>query len=235
MRPILLLGLAALLPTLLACEPEVVYSGSLMYEHLPLDAERTWRYANDSAEVAYELEVHKAESWSSSDEQNVYVFQHSDAATGDLLMEVGWSSDSLHGVLIHGYTVYDGPAGEGTSDSADTGGAGPVGDTVTYDPPVVFADPRMVPGDVETTETGGRTFTSTFHSSEACPNHWTQEWNDCLRIELDDGDGDDTAGSVVAGTYWLVTRYGIAWFERTGDADKWVLRDHDCVKGGVEC
>jgi len=27
----------------------------------------------------------------------------------------------------------------------------------------------------------------------------------------------------------------VAWFERTGEPDKWVLRDHDCIKGGIEC
>ncbi|GEM_PF-794137 len=236
----LLMLFGGALLTQLACEPTYTYVGYQMYDHVPLDADRTWTYANDG-EAGYELAVHKSETAAFSTEEgiDVYVFEHSDAETGDLLMEVQWSSDSLYGVLIHGYTTYvTAPAGPGTG-TTDTGGETgdppTIGDSVTYDPPVQFADDRMAPGDTEETVTGGTTFTSSFPYTEACPNHWTQDWNECLRVELDDGDGDDEAGSLIAGTYWLVTRYGIAWFEPTGAPDKWVLKKHDCTKEGVEC
>ncbi len=233
-----LVALGAGLLTQSACEPTYTYAGYQMYDHFPLDADRVWKYANDSAEVGYELSVQKAENWTVREEQDIYAFEYSNAETGDLLSEVRWSSDSLYGVLIHSYTTYGGSVADVARDSADTGdtgGPGPVGDTITYDPPIVFASPRMAPGDSEVTETGGYTFTSSFPYTEACPNHWTQDWNECLRVELDDGDEDDDTGSPMAGTYWLVTRYGVAWFERTGEPDKWVLRDHDCIKGGIEC
>ncbi len=233
---LLLFGGAML--TQAGCEPSYTYVGYQMYDHMPLDADRIWTYAND-AEVGYELAVHKAENPTSQGDQDIFTFEHTNAETGDLLMEVLWSSDSLYGVLIHGYTTYQAvPSGPGTGDTGDTGGetgGPPIDETVTYDPPITFADDRMAPGESEVTETTGFTFTSSFPNTEACPNHWTQDWNECLRVELDDGDGDDDAGSLVAGTYWLVTRYGIAWFEPTGAPDKWVLKKHDCTKDGVEC
>jgi hypothetical protein len=222
--------------TQVGCEPEYTYVGYQMFDHMPLDADRIWTYANDG-DAGYDLAIHKAETPAIRADQDIFIFEHANAETGDLLMEVQWSSDSLYGVLIHGYTTYTTAAG-GTGDSGDTGGTGgvaTVGETVAYDPPVTFAQGRMAPGDSEETVTGGMTFTTTFPYTEACPNHWTQDWNECLRIELDDGDGDDTAGSAIAGTYWLVTRYGIAWFEPTGAPDKWVLKKHDCTKEGVEC
>jgi hypothetical protein len=236
---VLLLFGGALL-TQSACEPTYTYVGYQMWDHVPLDADRTWTYANDG-DAGFELAVHKAESPAIQADQDIFIFEHTNAETGDLLMEVQWSSDSLYGVLIHGYTTYvSAPAGPGTTDSGtpDTGETGDpptVGETVVYDPPVQFAGERMAPGDSEETVTGGYTFTSSFPYTEACPNHWTQDWNECLKIELDDGDGDDTTGSLIAGEYWLVTRYGIAWFEPTGAPDKWVLKKHACTKEGVEC
>ena len=97
--------------------------------------------------------------------------------------------------------------------------------SVTRTPRARYAWPplEMAPGASVVTTTGGWTFTSTLEASEPCPNPWVEDWNDCLKMVLE----DDGSGSLVSGNYWLVPRYGVAWMRRTADADTWKLRDAD--------
>ncbi len=200
------------------------YVGYNMYDVFPLDGQRSWRYANDDISVVYELRVEKVDPPTNLGEWKVYTFEYYDDDTDELLMTVDWSSDDRDGVLIHGYATYDRGA-DGTTAGGEGSSVTPLpAESVTFDPPLVFAEDQMAPGDAVQTTTGGRTFTSTFVRTEPCPNYWTEEWDSCLLVELDDGDGDTTSGSPVAGSYWLVSRYGVAWMKRTGDPDIWKLR-----------
>lgn len=82
------------------------------------------------------------------------------------------------------------------------------GDEVVFDPPVVFVDCTEVAGHSVETASGGYSFTSNFQGEEACPNLWTtDEWT-CIRVEVDDGDGDDMAGAPFAGTWWITKKWG---------------------------
>ena len=107
----------------------------------------------------------------------------------------------------------------------DTGGAMGPAEAVVFDPPIQVGERDHLPQESIVTETTGGTWTSTFESTEPCPNNWVAGDNtwDCLRFVLDDGDGDSTTGAKVAGTYWIAPRYGMSWFQLTGDADKWIL------------
>ena len=54
----------------------------------------------------------------------------------------------------------------------------------------------------------------------------------CLRMDLDDGDGDPNSGLRIAGTYWIASRYTWSWFQFSGDADKWILTDFEWTPEG---
>jgi len=179
-------------------------AGYQLYENFPLDGQRRWVYANDDEAVGFNLEVELVSSEVLGDAE-VFELAHIDQGSGAPLRSVWWSSDSSAGVQIHAYAE---------------GGGG----RVDLDPPVTFAQPRMDPGDEVTSGAGGWDFTSTFVGGEPCANHWVgDDWDRCLHVRLDDGDGDDGAGAPFAGDYWLVPRYGAAWLETTGDSDTWVL------------
>jgi hypothetical protein len=200
----------------LACEPTYNYVGYKMHKQFPLDGDRNWTYQSDDETVTYEMLVEKEDPPSTSDGYEVYTFAYYNDTDGTLLHEVDWSSDSINGVAIHGYRDYEGSGGD------DTGGL-EANDSQVFDPPIIFADDDMAPGASVTTTTGGWTFTSTLEVSEPCPNPWVEDWNDCLKMVLE----DDGSGSLVSGNYWLVPRYGVAWMRRTVDADTWKLRDAD--------
>jgi hypothetical protein len=219
--PLLALGVVATA----GCEPSYTYQGYTMHSQFPTDGERYWVYANEDTSIADEMRVEMVTPPRTQDTLEIFTFEHFNDSTGDLQYSVDWSSDAVKGIQIHGYML----AGVPETDP-DTGGdtgsseSPPSATVVEYDPPILFAESSMAPGDTVETETGGFSFVSTLEYSEACPNFWSSEWTDCLRMKLDDGDGDDAVGAKVAGTYWLVKRYGIAWFQQTGDGAKWVLR-----------
>jgi len=200
--------LACLVPVgLLACNPSYNYGGYKIFEHFPMDGLRSWEYANDDVGIEYKLEVRMSDEPIQVGDTIIHEFQHFNQATGEMLGAVQWSSDSVDGVMIHGYQT-----------------TGPKGDLVNFNPPIKFADASMAPDEDVKTSGGGWDFTSTFVGVEGCPNHWVgEEWDSCLRFLLDDNDGDDAAGALFAGEYWLVPRYGIAWQQTTGDSDTWVL------------
>ena len=222
-----------LLPALglVGCDGDYYYGGYQIYDHFPLDGQRSWEYANNDLSVTDHLEVRMLDTTVEQDGITVHEFQHFNDTTGDQILSVQWSSASTSGVQIHGYQTFDtggggGPGGGGDDTGGeDTGSAPPYpADLVSFDPPILFADSEMAPDESVESSGGGWDFTSTFESVDPCPNHWVgDEWETCLRIRIDDGDGDDTTGAPFAGTYWLVPRYGIAWQQTTGDTDTWVL------------
>jgi hypothetical protein len=200
--------LVSLVPLgLLACNPSYSYGGYKIFEHFPMDGHRSWEYASDDVSIEHKLEVRMNDEPIQVGDTLIHEFQHFNQATGEMLGAVQWSSDSVDGVMIHGYQT-----------------TGPSGEVVNFDDPVVFADASMAPDESVTSSAGGWDFTSTFESVEGCANHWVgDDWDSCLRFHLDDGDGDDATGAIFAGDYWLVPRYGIAWQATSGDSDTWVL------------
>jgi len=209
------------------------YAGYQIFDHFPLDGQRSWEYANDDITVDHKIEIRMSElTTGGSGSTVVHEFQHYNQDTGSLLMTVKWSSDSSDGVLIHGFQVYDvddggGPGGPG-DDTGDTGGPGgdvtsPGGEYNFAADPLVFGQSEMAPGESVTSSGGGWDFTSTFVGVEPCPNHWVgEDWDECLHFYLDDG-VDGAGAAAISGDYWLVPRYGIAWIQLGGDSDVWRL------------
>ncbi|MCB9761876.1 MAG: hypothetical protein H6739_18750 [Alphaproteobacteria bacterium] len=216
------------------CNPTTTYSGYDMVDAFPVDGERAWVFVNDAK--PYDLRVEMSSAADRVGEVDVHTFEFYDNDLGDLLMTMRWSSDTIHGVLLHGYeTVAEEPTGQGGDDTGgdDTGDTGdgargPL-EAVTYDPPIQFVDRKMIVGESVETETGGATWTSTFLAQEDCPNHLLSGdlAPSCYKIGLDDGDGDPMVGQKPAGTWWIATRYTLIYFQLSGDSDKWVLADYD--------
>lgn len=205
------LSLAAVSLLLPSCGgSSYTYTGYRMHKQFPLDGDREWQYLNDADDVENPMRVEKISTPTMKGNTAVYTLEYYNEETGDIVRSVDWSSDSINGVQIHGYIDYEAS-----------------GEEVTFDPPILFADDEMAPNASVVTETGGYTFTSTLMYSEPCPNHYVPDWEDCLKMVLDDGDGDDTTGALVAGEYWLVPSYGTAWFRMTPDSNNWRLWKHD--------
>ena len=203
---------AALLALLAAgCDPDWDDGGwgYDVSDHFPLDgSERVWVYDSLDESVEWTLLVEKTTVVHEGD-LDVVTLEHSNDDTLTVLAQVDWSSDSTGGVRIHGYHVEDGDV------------------SVAFDPPIQFAELEMTPGDAVETETGGTTFTSTFETVEGCGTFWAPSWDDegCLKFTLADGDEDPATNAYIAGSYWLVTRYGPAWLVLDAYPARWSLSD----------
>lgn len=201
-----------------------VYSGFDMVDHFPMDGKtRTWRYSNSAYQ--YNLDVEMVGETEVIGGQTVHTFEYYSAANGNLLWDTKYSADTINGVHIYSYTVYSEDGGGQDTGTDDTGNPGGPEESMTFDPPLQLAEDQMVPGASVVTDTGGLTWTATLQGQVECPNDWVsgeRTWK-CLYVTLDDGDGDDLTGPKVAGHYWLAPRYGMSWFQQSGDTDKWVL------------
>jgi hypothetical protein len=187
------------------------YQGLKMSPYFPMDGERQAEYANEDVDnVPWKLEVEKVDETETSGSTEIVTWEQYRDDTAELVGAVKWSADSSDGIQIHAYAV-------GTDDFT------------VFDPPIAVSDNSdyMNRGDSVVTETGGMTFTSTFVEVVDCPVQWGLDWEDCVHMRIDDGDGDDTVGPIFAGDYWLVTRYGPAWMHTTGYDDKWNLAHYD--------
>jgi hypothetical protein len=178
---------------------QYTYAGYKIYDHMPLDGARWWKYSQDDKSVEWQLQVDKVEPTEVVDDVEVVTLEHHESAGGDLLSSIKWSSDSINGVQIHAF-----------SEAGDK-------ETV-FDPPIMVGQPQMTPDDVATTETNAGTFESTFVAVEECPNHWVSDpaWT-CVHLEL------TGPGLPFEGNYWMAPRYGISWFQPIDYEANWNL------------
>jgi hypothetical protein len=204
-----ILGLA-----IVGCEPAYNYQGYDMPDHFPLDGSKLeWEYSSTDTSVVSELRVEKVGTAIVGDVEVAtlehWVIGEDDAE--DLAWSVQWSSDSVKGVQIHGYTNVTN------------------GSEVSFEPPILFAEGHGIPGDQLITQSGGFTWTATFESVEGCETYWVPGWADenCLVVNLDDGDDTPITNSIIVGTYWLVPRYGAAWLDLDAYDARWSLANHD--------
>ena len=196
-------GLILVVPMLVACSDgsNTYYAGVPVFDYFALDGVRDWQYVNDGYGWKLDVEVNPAFERMDGNTR-IVTLDYSQDDPRELLYSVEWSSDSNKGVLIYGYSI-----------EADEGGP------VTLDPPVVFSKNRATKGTVETTASGGTTWTSTFEEIEPCPNYWvTEDW-ECLRFQLDDGG----LGVPFAGTWWIASDWGASRFQGVDDASPWQL------------
>ncbi len=199
----------------LACggDDTVTTTGQAFERYVPLDGYRYWEFQSEDPFATWTAHVAKSNEPDSSSGYDVYTLTTTNVETDSVMRTLRISSDGDDGVLIHGYEVKD--AGDGSSlqnlGSAD------------FDPPMVFGSANMANGDAVTTETGGTTYTSTFDGTVACPNPYTEAWENCRRIVVTDDEAEGDMASPIAGSWWLVEGYGIAWYQLTGDTEAWKL------------
>jgi hypothetical protein len=182
------------------------YSGySNIHKYMPLDGNRSWRYENDGSSFDLSIEKTNAELF---DGTEIVTISYAKYEPVESLASIDWSSDSLNGILIHGYTI------------TNEGG-------MEFEIPIVFAQTRMLPGESNETTTDGITFTSTFVALEQCPNNWVDENNiwDCLKFEVS-SDGSSTNFPFI-GEWWLANTWGPSRFITPdgsfGSSNTWIL------------
>ncbi len=197
------------------CEPTYNYVGYDMPDHFPLDgSERGWTYASTDTTIATELQVEKVPQSSVQDGMEVVVLEHwlvGEDDTEDLAWSVKWASDQVEGVMIYGFKA-----------AADE-------EWTEFTPPIQFADKSGITGDQVITQSGSYTWTATFQSVEGCETYWVPDWadEDCLVVNLDDGDDTPVTNGIIVGTYWLVPRWGAALMELDAYDARWSLLDTD--------
>jgi len=192
---------------LIACNggANTQYNGHTTYDYMPLDETRSWRYQNEG--MSFELGVSKG-AGEMKENIEVFTMTYSNHDTSETLATIDWSSDSLNGILIHGYTI------------TNQGG-------MEFEEPVVFAEYKMLPDEVAETSTDGINFSSTFIGVEKCPNNWIDEdntWN-CLHFDIS---SDSSAGNFpFVGEWWLAQSWGASRFVTPdgsfGSSNTWVL------------
>jgi hypothetical protein len=180
------------------------YSGYVRESYFPFDGARSWEFVSSDATLSHKI-VAELDPNSQVTGDGIEIFsidywleclEEGPLCDGEEpLRTVKWSADQTLGVAIH-------------ASGADS-----------WDPPVVIASPKMAVGDTAVTESGGVTFTSTFDSITGCPVKWTDAWDECVRILVDDGG----AGVDIAGEYFAVVGYNVVAMQLTGDTGQWQL------------
>lgn len=195
---------------LAACEP--VYDDDVhdSTDYFPLDGStRVASYRAVAGGMDWTLELTKAET-TTVDGVEVVTLEYFDATASDLLWQLRWSSDSVHGVRVHGFTDVQ----------AD--------EEVVFDQPVVLVE-RGVQAQPVVTETNGFTFTASAGTYEGCETYWVPSWADerCLVVSLSDADGLPDTHGIITGEYRLLPSYGPAWLDLDAFEDTWWMSDFE--------
>ncbi len=184
------------------------YDGETIFERFPLEGERMWKYINEDPNVGYTLTVEKTNEQLVNGKSIVTLTHTATDIDGNetIIDAIDWSAHEDDGIEIHSWTDYrDDPAGV----------------TVTYSPPIRFAERQMNSGDIVETSTGGATYTGEYSGLQDCPNNWSQSTWECARITL----SSTIAGESFTGEYWIAMSYGTSWMAPTEVGGKWVLAD----------
>lgn len=197
------------------------YSGYRMDDFFPFDGSRSWTFTNADASVENTV-VATLGSEPEVPEEGLYIYSvdyalgcpdggadtDTDACTADgpfRISNIGWSSDTSRGVLIHAF-----------ADAAGT--------TTSFDPPLTVAAKQGVVGDQWTSTTSAGTFVSTFAQIGPCPVLMAVDWEDCIRVHIDD-DGDESTpvSHALHGDWYAVASFNVIAFQLTGDTGRWEL------------
>jgi hypothetical protein len=191
---------ALLLLSAIGCDDSgrYTYTGYYIEEYMPLDGERFWTYSQEADDISWILWVEKLDKTRTVGDARVSTLEYSEFGK-PVLYTVDWSSDSVNGVLIHGWA----------DPQAKT--------STTFAEPIQFGIHGMTAGDVIETTTDDITFTSTFVGKEDCPNDWVDQVWECARMELTGAD------LPFVGTYLLSRTYGASRFRTFGYDDDWKL------------
>jgi hypothetical protein len=205
---------------LTACGPpkdQFGYQGFAMNEFFPFDGPRTWKFINEDDKIPYLLVGKLNEEYETTNGGDTRIFEiefskdcfrdDADCVEEEYVRTWWWSYDGTNGTLLHGNKL------KGESEDL-------------FDPPVSITSPNMKKDEFVETETAGGAWTSTFVNVEECPVQWEVNWDDCVLLDVDDGDGDPSTGNPASGTFWAVKDYNIVAFDVPGEPGRWELLKH---------
>jgi hypothetical protein len=172
-----------------------------MHRFFSLDGEREWSFSSGSEDWRLRAEMQTPHDEDGS--TTIATIQYTRVETDELLYTIAWSSDSSDGIRVHSFT------------NVQTGDGG------AFSPPVVIADPVMEIGDEIRTSYGDFDVVSVLEAYEACPNHWSADW-DCVRLAVST---DRPEAPPFIGTWWLANTWGPSWFQPPGLEEPWILTD----------
>jgi len=201
---------------LLACGGEGTqdFAGTKMSDYFAFDGSRMNTYTNEDTDIDFQLIVEKKSQTELVDGRELITMEYRNGNDATVFGSVQWSSVSSESVLVHGYSL------------------GPTGALLSFDPPVAIThdDDAMRTGDVmetSTTDSGGTpwAFTSTLVAGMgACPST-AGDFLQCLRLTIDDGDGDDTVGALFTGDFIVTTGWGAVYQTIPVWESQWELTD----------
>lgn len=183
-------------------------SGKNLVDFFPFDGvERSWTYESDT-ELDHRLHAVRSEEPRDIEGTSIWTVQsdltcidpddtecvESHYRTYEISAEAG------SGVLLHSLAIGD-------------------GEVVDFDTPIQLGDRDTIANESWVTETNDATITVTFTGSEDCAIRWTDNWNDCVVLDVDDGG----ANTGLAGTIWAVASWNMVAFEIGDDTGRWEL------------
>lgn len=207
MRAVLLLFLVV------GCDPQIArdqWPGENLVPLFPTDGHYTWTFESES-EPEYQILGERSASPTDPDSQPPIwtVTYTKQCLYGGTRCDDGpyrtlrMSARSFDGALLHSITTRS-------------------RDPVEFEPPVTLAhDDADVGYTVWTTETDIGTVTSTYVRKEPCDIPWTDAWDECTVLSLDDG----AANIGFRGEIWLKASWGIVAFKFEDDDARWELTE----------
>ena len=204
---------------LLACTPSTTtYKGINIYNYMPLDGQRSWSYTNEESVSSDDtgsdnsrgIDVVKI-SEEQVDMTKLVTLEYKDnnqGEEGEPLFRITWSSDSMDGILIHGYEL--------------------IGEEATVvDPPIQVTVSQGYPDTSIETSTNVGDFTSTFVGIESCPNQWVSENDDpweCAHFTIEGPDSAPFIGDWWSANTWAVSIFNLSSGPLSSETN-WVLTD----------
>jgi hypothetical protein len=206
------------------CDPgntQYGYEGYAMADFFPFDGERSWTFSQDGGTQQLQALLNPEFEQSEADSTRIFTVAYSRTCPEGLeetcvpeehpISSIRWSASSGDGVRVHGI------AGEGGEQS--------------FDPPIAFTDNRGSIGNVVSTVTGGATFTAHFEDIVSCPINYTDNWEQCVKIVVDDDDDATTPGNhPLHGEYYAVAGYNVVAMQLRDDSALWKLTNTTYVE-----
>ncbi len=178
-------------------------SGYLASDHFPLSP-AVWTYVNESEDFMIEASVVSTETVSGTE---VATFEYVNVDEGNtLLFNIKWSSDSVNGIQIHGYTLSD-------------------ASWVNFSQPLQIVERLVELNSSVESSVDGYAYSASFEAYENCPNLWTVDWN-CMKVVIT---SEEPNAAPFLGTWHWAAEFGTSLFKPEGAEHPWQLASQEWI------
>ena len=192
----------------------ITFGGTTTWRMFPFEQGRVWEYISTDRTLPYKLVAELEGKPDIEQSINVYTISYNERCANNdpdckdfERFRIRWSSTPGLGVRIH--TVLDAQG------------------ILSFEPPLQLAKSQMQLNESVETNTGGRTWNSTFGGVVQCDTNFPAGWDQCGQFTVNSDLVD--APSPVLGTFWAAQGQGIATIEFAEDGgERWRLSDVDC-------